>query len=119
MTTLFDIKTTPYSNEQDIRNNNLDYAMASFYVSRGDGATLYGCFTGNVLKDIIFIKSEPNSKNYIAVCSRSYVYGVIDHWSIDKLIEVSREEGNKIYTQIKDSKFIAKSGKEFYRANML
>ncbi len=116
MTMVFDIKTTKYERTIDIIENDADFAAANKMADPSEcKACIYDCFTNDGIRDIFFIKTE--SKNYIALCGRSYVYGAIDHWSISKLFTVDKNEGNQIYMEIIKSKFISKKGKTFYKTN--
>ena len=116
MTIVYDIKNDSHTNFEALYNDNTDYTAADRALAHHNvNACFDGCFTNDGIKDIFFIKTE--DKNYIAACSRSYVYGSIDHWTIDKLIVVDKNEGNQIYTEIKRSKFISKAGKTFYKTN--
>lgn len=78
-------------------------------------ATFEGVFTKNGLRDVVFVKVE--DKNYIYFATRSYVYGCVDHLYIEEAFEVTKEEGNEIYKEIKNSKFVSKKGKTFYKYN--
>lgn len=78
-------------------------------------AVLEGVFTKNGFRDVLFVKKE--DKNYLYFVSRRYVYGSVDHLCIEEAFEVTKEEGNKIYLEIKNSKFVSKKGKTFYRTN--
>lgn len=117
MTIVYDIKNDSHTNFEALYNDNADYAAADKIAHSGHdvNACFDGCFTNDGIKDIFFIKTE--DKNYIAACSRNYVYGGIDHWTIDKLITVDKNEGNQIYAEIKRSKFISKAGKTFYKTD--
>ena len=116
MKNVYNIKTDSHKTLEELLRDNVDFATADEFTHHGEcSVCFYGCFTNDGIKDIYFIKT--NEKNYIAACSRNYVYGAIDHWTIDKLFVVNKNEGNQIYNEIKKSKFISKTGKTFYKTN--
>ena len=117
MKEVYNIHTDNHVTYNELMKNNkvFEFIYYSIHSNEKTPINFMGCFTKERMHDIFFIKSE--NKNYIALCERNYVYGNIESWTIDKIFEVEKNEGNQIYLEIKKSKFISKKGKTFFKTN--